>query len=404
MLSLYMPAVLASGDSSSSVEATTSISLPVDSVTIYPDGLMSVARTGVLSVTKGPQKFVLDVPSAADENSIILKVTNATIDRVVYDGNPVYSLNISSDGPQSFTLGYLMYSSGTWEPRYVLELENSSLDLSAQAIVQNNGGEDLKNVRLKLVAGLPSSIQNFLVSRAKSQIQMNYATETDAAAPPAPEDLTGSVGTGELETLFIFEIKDRTDLEMGKKIGLPLFEENVPVERLYTWDASSFENGPTTEEIRANNTMQLPWPAGTAMLYRNQQYVSTISMPYTATGTNASITVGSSPDLKVTKKLKDYNITEKIREVGSRDKGNQTVKETTEQWTYNLKIESNSDRSASLEVADSKPMEAKMLSVSPDPAETTATSLKWKLTLMPREKTAINYTYQIVTTQPLGQL
>ena len=215
----------------------------------------------------------------------------------------------------------------------------------------------------------------------------------DYAAAPAPS-------SGELETLYIFELEGRKDLVMDKEIGFPLFEEESPLVRIYTWDASSQTEGPAKEEIRANNTLTNPWPTGKALLYRNDEYVSTIEMPYTPAGTNASIVVGPSADLKVESKLSDYNITENIREIGTGAR-NHTVKETTETWTYYLKIKSNLDRVAALEVTDTVPQEAVILSVTPKPAESTATSLKWKLQLAPRQKTAINYTYQVITTESL---
>jgi len=143
-----------------------------------------------------------------------------------------------------------------------------------------------------------------------------------------------------------------------------------------------------------------PWPTGNALLYRNDEYVSTIEMPYTPAGTNASIVVGPSADLKVERKLFDYNKTENIKVIGS-GLGNHTVKETIEAWTYNLKIKSNLDRAAMLEVTDSIPQEAAIVAVTPKPAERTAISLKWKLGLLSRQKMAINYTYQIITIESL---
>jgi hypothetical protein len=171
--------------------------------------------------------------------------------------------------------------------------------------------------------------------------------------------------------------------------------------RIYTWDAYNQEEGPAKEEIRANNTLNSPWPTGKAMLYRNDEFVSTIEMPYTPAGTNASIVVGPSADLKVERKLLDYNKTENIKVIGS-GKGNHTVKETIEAWTYYLKIKSNLDRPATMEVTDTVPQEAVIVSTTPKPAESTATSLKWKLQLTARQKTAINYTYQVITTESLN--
>ncbi len=400
MLLLCAPALAVSYEASQ-VEATTAITLPVDSVTIYPDGLMAVKRTGNLDVTEGVHKFVINVPEKAEQSSVLLRVSNATQERVVYEANPVYTLNISAPGSQSFDLSYLMYNAATWKPVYDLHLLSDFVLVKANAVLSNRGGENLKNVRLKLVAGLPLGIEPYY-AKAAPQINQRYAEAApmaefmDYAAAPAPS-------SGELETLYIFELEGRKDLVMDKEIGFPLFEEEAPLVRIYTWDASSQTEGPAKEEIRANNTLTNPWPTGKALLYRNDEYVSTIEMPYTPAGTNASIVVGPSADLKVESKLSDYNITENIREIGTGAR-NHTVKETTETWTYYLKIKSNLDRVAALEVTDTVPQEAVILSVTPKPAESTATSLKWKLQLAPRQKTAINYTYQVITTESLDSV
>ncbi len=395
-LLLCAPAFAAS-DEASGVEATTAITLPVDSVTIYPDGLVAAKRTGILDTTVGEHKFVVNIPDSADKSTVLLSVSNASVERVVYDSNPVYSLNISTSGPQNFALSYLMHSAGSWEPRYDLHLTNDSVLINANAVVRNRGGEDLKDVRLKLVAGLPSAVEP--VYKAV-QIQQRYAAETASAEAydmaPAPQ----APSTGELETLYIFELDGRKDLAQDKDIGFPLFQESAPLVRVYAWDAYSQEEGPAVEEIRANNTMTNPWPAGTAQLYRNDDYVSTIDMPYTASGTNATLVIGPSADLKVARKLLDYNITEKIRSLASGGR-NHTVKETVETWTYHLKVESNLDRTATLEATDTLPQEAEVIDVAPKPAETTATILKWRLQLLPRQKTAIDYSYRVVTTESL---
>ncbi len=396
MLLLCAP-TLALSDEASGVEATTAITLPVDSVTIYPDGLMAVKRMGSLDVTEGVHKFVINVPEKAEQSSVLLTVSNATYERVVYDANPVYTLNISAPGSQSFDLSYLMYNAANWKPVYDLHLLNGSVLVRANAVLSNQGGEDLKNVRLKLVAGLPLAVQPYL-AKAAPQINQRYAEAAPVAA--AMDYAAAPSSSGELETLYIFELDGRKDLVMDKEIGFPLFEEESPLVRIYTWDASNQAEGPAKEEIRANNTLTNPWPTGKAMLYRNDEYVSTIEMPYTPAGTNASLVVGSSADLKVERKLLDYNITENIREIGTGAR-NHTVKETTEIWTYYLKIKSNLDRVAALEVTDTIPQEAVILSVTPKPAESTATSLKWKLQLAPRQKAAINYTYQVITTESL---
>jgi hypothetical protein len=398
MLLLCAPSLALSLEESG-VEATTAITLPVDSVTIYPEGLMAVKRMGSLDVTEGSHKFVVNVPEGADTGSLLLNVSNATVEGVVYDANPVYSLNVSSAGSQDFSLSYLMYNAATWEPRYDLHLTDDRVLVKAEAKVSNRGGEDLKDVRLKLVAGLSPVVQPYLAKTAPQMLE-RYAL---AAAPAAEAmDLAAepASSTGELETLYIFELEGRKDLLMDKQIGLPLFQEDAPLARVYTWDAYNQQEGPAEEEIRVNNTLISPWPAGNALLYRDDEYVSTIEMPYTPAGTNASIVVGPSADLKVESKLSDYNITENIKVIGSTE-GNRTVRETIEDWTYSLEIKSNLDREAAIEVTDTIPQEAVLVSISPEPAESTATSLKWMMQLLPRQETAINYTYEVITTESL---
>ncbi|OPY54841.1 MAG: hypothetical protein A4E48_00181 [Methanosaeta sp. PtaU1.Bin060] len=401
---LICATALAAPEKGSEAEATTAITLPVDSVTIYPDGLMAVKRTGSLDVTAGEHKYVMNVPKSADKSTVLLSVSNSTVERVVYEGNPVYTLNISSAGSQKFDLSYLMFDAGSWEPMYNLHLANDSILIKANAVVRNKGGEDLNEVRLKLVAGLPPSVEPYFAMKTVQALRSNEVADAAPsvayAAAPAPAP---SPATSALETLYIFELEGRKDLEMDKEIGLPLFEETAPLVRMYTWDAYSDENGPAVEEIRANNTLHLPWPSGGALLYRDDDYISSIVMPYTPTGTNASIVVGPSSDLKVSKKLLGYNITEKIKVIRGSENQTNAVKETTENSTYELDVESNIDRRANVEVTDTRPKESKIVAISPEPSESTATGLKWKLSLLPREKKMLKYTHQVVTTESLDR-
>jgi hypothetical protein len=59
-LTLLLCAQALASDKASQVEAHTAITLPVDCVTIYPNDLVAVKRTGNLDVTEGMHKFVKD--------------------------------------------------------------------------------------------------------------------------------------------------------------------------------------------------------------------------------------------------------------------------------------------------------------------------------------------------------
>ncbi len=390
LLTVFLFAVVFSalGDDRGDVVATTAISLPVDSVTIYQDGLVFVKRTGSMDVTEGTHKFVVDLPDNAETNSVLFLITNSTLERIVYDRMPIYTMNVMSTARQNFLLSYIVRNGGRWVPNYYIHLLNDSMLLTANAIINTDLKEDLKDVQVKLVA-MPH----------KEMPQLMAAPMEAAKAAEAAYDMSFYIRgaeTGELETLYVFVLKNRTDLLDGKKIGLPLFEDTAPAWRVHTWDAYFNPDGPAIEEIRANNTADHPWPDGDAQVFRDGEYVTSLSMPYTAKGANASLSLGPSADLKLSKKLMDYNITEEMVSFG-----NGTAKVTTENWTYQLEVKSNTDKQVDLEVKDTIPMEAKIIYVSPEPSEITATLLKWNLKVAPREEMKLRYSYRIVTMETI---
>jgi hypothetical protein len=253
-----------------------------------------------MEMTEGVHQLVLDLPPSVNMESVRFGVTNATVEKVVYDDDPEYTLNVSSPGLQKFELVYLMPMAGLWAPSYSVHLEEETVLVSAQAVVVNNFGEDLESVRLKLVSGPPQEEPEALYREAA---MVDYAVAEEAALMAYAPKAAPVTATGELETLYIYELSGRKDLEMDKEVGFPLFEETAPIMRSYLWDAYYQNEGPVTEVVKANNTMKDPWPAGSALLYKNGEYVSEVEISYTPTGTEAEINVGSSADLKDERKL-----------------------------------------------------------------------------------------------------
>jgi hypothetical protein len=396
MLAIALATASASYGGSGKVEAITIISLPVDSVTIYPDGLATVKRTGEMEVTEGVHQLVVDLPTSVDMDSVRFSATNASVEKVLRHDNPEYTLNVSSTGSQRFDLVYLMPRAGFWRPSYSVHIEDETVLVSAQAVVTNRFGEDLEGVRLKLVSG-PPQVEPLALFRSAGGFA-DYALEEAVAERAAIAPKAAPVpATGELETLYIYELAGRKDLEMNKEVGFPFFEETAPIMRSYVWNANLRNEGPVAEVIKANNTMDDPWPAGSALLYRNDEYVSMVEIPFTPSGTEAEINVGSSSDLKVGRKLANYSTSEEMVIVPGAGNATQPMKVTTETWTYELSIKSNVDRNATAEVSDTKPLRGEMISAEPEPTEATATTLEWVLELQPREEVAIEYAYRIVT-------
>jgi hypothetical protein len=331
-------------------------------------------------------------------------VTNATVEKIVYDDNPEYTLNVSSTSLQEFELVYLMPRAGLWMPSYSVHLEEETVLVLAQAVVANNFGEDLEAVRLKLVSGPPQEVPVVAFRDVAGLVDYAMAEEAMEAPVAYAPKAAPATATGELETLYIYELDGRKDLEMDKEVGFPLFEETAPITRSYVWYAYLQNEGPVKEVIKANNTMKDPWPAGSALLYKNDEYVSQVEIPFTPTGTEAEIDVGSSADLKVERKLANYTSVEEIVTVPGAGNTTSAMKVTTETWTYHLTLKSNLDRSATAEVSDRKPLKAEMISAVPEPKETPATGLEWELEVPPREEVTIDYTYRVVTKEVMASV
>ncbi len=178
-------------------------------------------------------------------------------------------------------------------------------------MIQNKGGVDWKGVNLNLVAGMPKATEPYLDKFTLQQANYAGASTVSARAPVLAPSYAPS-SSSELETFYIFQLEGRKDREQSKDVGFPRIHDSAPTKRIYIQGVSSNERGPAVEEIHANNTMRTPWPSGSAMLYKDDEYISTITIPYTPNGTNASITIGPSADLKVSKKPGVYNKTENL--------------------------------------------------------------------------------------------
>jgi hypothetical protein len=113
LLPLFVPAIaLESGEDA--VKAMTAITPPVDSVTIYTDGLVSVKSTGSMYMAQGTHDLVVNLPSSASPSSVLLSAMNSTVEKVVYNANPTYTQNFFTAAAQKFLLSYLIYYGGSW--------------------------------------------------------------------------------------------------------------------------------------------------------------------------------------------------------------------------------------------------------------------------------------------------
>ena len=72
-----------------------------------------------------------------------------------------------------------------------MHLGNDSVSVKANAVISNSGGEDLKSVRLKLVAGLSPVVQPYLAKGASQSL-----LRSPVAAAPAMEAIDMAAAPG----------------------------------------------------------------------------------------------------------------------------------------------------------------------------------------------------------------
>jgi len=229
-----------------------------------------------------------------------------------------------------------------WAPEYLLELKSDTrATLTLQSEIANDG-EDLKDIELNLVVGVPnfkfadkSSLLvsflkeirqsasrnnlNFIQNSANSFQNVNYGIETNFQGNAAASNsISGSVN----EDLFFYTLKDFS-LPKGGRAMQELFQEEIDIQHIYEANLPSNPNSYNKEflfqasdknlvvhSIKITNKTNQPWTTGSVFVVNQEGKTRPMSqdkLNYTSSKGHSFVKLTESPDVKVTQAEKEIS-------------------------------------------------------------------------------------------------
>lgn len=259
---------------------------------------------------------------------------------------PQQVIEISFDQKQSKQQLDMMYLRNglTWSPEYLLELKSpSKAQLTLQASIANDG-EDLEDVTMNLVVGVPNFsyanrlsyivdfIKDYVMPISSNQTQLtntmmfdpNTYEATASAAPP-----TNELNAGSNEDFFFYPLEQFTLPKKGRAIER-LFKEEIDITHIYESNLPPTTNYPSFNEdfffspnpnkvfhtIRVDNKTGQPWTTGTVFIVNDEgekKPVSQDRLLYTSHGGHSFIKVTEATDIKIKHAEKEVSRIEQSR-------------------------------------------------------------------------------------------
>ncbi|BBM83636.1 hypothetical protein [Candidatus Uabimicrobium amorphum] len=228
-----------------------------------------------------------------------------------------------------------------WVPSYRISLQNDNLaSVSLQAEIINEN-EDLVDVPMDIVVGVPNfrfrdmvsplSLENTLrnvlrhSNRRRSDSLSNAIMSQqrfNAYAPPQRAENNGNVNLpSELTTkgsqdLFVYKLP-KLSIRKGGRAAVHIFSAKVKYRDIYTWKAAikhnlhhahfsksstqlEFSENKIWHEIELVNNTQLPWTTGAAMIMQGEQPLAQELLTYTSSGGKVRVRVTVAIDVQGT--------------------------------------------------------------------------------------------------------
>lgn len=229
-----------------------------------------------------------------------------------------------------------------WVPSYRISLKDdhlASVSLQAEIINEN---EDLLDVPMDIVVGVPNfrfrdtvsplSLENTLRNvlrqsdggRSRNSFSNAIMTQqrVNAYAPPQRVENDGNVDLpSELTTkgsqdLFVYKLP-KLSIRKGGRAAVHIFTAQVKYRDIYTWKASikhdlhhahfsksdtqlEFSENKIWHEIELVNNTQLPWTTGAAMIMQGEQPLAQELLTYTSSGGKVRVRVTVAVDVQGT--------------------------------------------------------------------------------------------------------
>jgi len=230
----------------------------------------------------------------------------------------------------------------SWIPTYQLNLKPKHVTLTLQASVVNNA-EDLINVPLELVTGVPQfqfreQFSPMLFTAPDMSVEQTlhraYDIEIDTTAETVDtEQALSDMQAEQANDIFVYRIPARTLLN-GEKAVFPLMQVRAPFKHVYTWnihikhpkaaDLKADKRGTlplrTTQndiwhKLELTNETKQPWVTGSVLIESNGQRFSQMVLSHTAPGGSVLLPLHKATDIhkqisqrEIQRQVKDYKV------------------------------------------------------------------------------------------------
>ena len=278
----------------------------------------------------------------ADKPDNIMKLTTKT-------EKPSINVKFAKGGNQSLNIMYLQ-NGLSWIPTYLLELQSDTkADLRLQAEVINHV-EDLVNVNIDFVVGVPNfkfanekaTLTSFIEQKYRDSDIAGYMSNSFSNSYVAQmssnsyseqmideEDVLSNVNAS--EDLYFYNINN-VSLEKDMRAHYPLFSSPISIKHLYECDLSPMQDERNYRDyddesqftfgikrcnvfhtIEIKNNTNTPFTTGAVMIVdgKTKRPLAEDLIKYTGVGQTSSIQLTQSPDIRVEEQEKIVSIQKK---------------------------------------------------------------------------------------------
>ncbi len=323
-------------------------------------------------------------------------------------GNIIVSIDAKTKGNVNFDLSYVIGSNASWYSFYDLRAKdiNSPIELVCKAKVNQNTGEDWKNVKLKLNTGNPSEgvikpelypwYLNLFVDRP---ILYRDATMSVPMMNGAAMDSNKEMKAAKMESVQVQVNQNQlsSDFEIMNPYSIPSDgkEYQVDIQKYelkanYIYEATPKLDADAFLTAKITNWEDLSLTAGSANVYFDGAYVGATYFNPSQTGDTLTVSLGR--DKKITikrEKLKDLS--------GSKLFGSNRERS----FTYAISVKNGKTAPLNITILDQVPVsnakeiEVKMGDNSGADYNSETGIVKWNLIIQPSETQKKNLSFSV---------
>jgi hypothetical protein len=272
----------------------------------------------------------------------------------------------SAPGVHDVTVTYLAQGPG-WTPSYRLDEDSGALTYFATL----TGLDDWHDVSLDLVSGSPHVVYEQLPHAAVAP-GVPAAMPAKGAAVSFGSSFAPSEPMGELHR---YHYDGALDVSRGETVRLVVAQGNVTLERHFLEAATSLgccadpgsrQDVAVLEKLRFRNALGEPLSPGTVRVYKDGDWVGEDTLPDTAPGDEANVTVAQSDEVKATLTLASHD-----------------ALPSSDRWSYQLTVTSHAGDAKDLRVALEAPSYRTTITSESPGAAVEGTTATWDATLVP---------------------